>query len=153
MSPTASPVPTYGLTHLVLGVRDPVRAFAFYRRVFGMRAVYRSSDFIQAQTPGARDVLVFERTATRPGTSGAIAHFGFRLTNPAHIECAIVAVRRAGGTIVERGDFVPGEPYVFARDLDGYMLEIWYELPTPVDPVARTETRVRLSSGRRLTRS
>jgi len=42
--------------------------------------------------------------------------------------------KRAGGKILSRGDFVPGEPYLFAADPDGYMVEIWYELPTPVDP-------------------
>jgi hypothetical protein len=31
---------------------------------------------------------------------------------------------------------VPGEPYVFFTDPDGYEVEIWYELPTPVDPKA-----------------
>ena len=44
------------------------------------------------------------------------------------------AVVRAGGTIKEQGEFVPGEPYLFAVDPDGYEIEIWYELPTPVDP-------------------
>ena len=127
------PVSTYGLTHIALGVKDPARAFDFYREVFGMVAVYRQPDFIQAQTPGARDVLVFEK-ATGTGESGGIAHFGFRLTDPADIARAGDAVTRAGGTIVERGEFVPGEPYVFARDLDGYMIEIWYEIPTTVDP-------------------
>jgi hypothetical protein len=29
---------------------------------------------------------------------------------------------------------VPGEPYIFALDPDGYEIEIWYELPTSVDP-------------------
>jgi hypothetical protein len=29
---------------------------------------------------------------------------------------------------------VPGEPYVFFNDPDGYEVEIWYELRTPVDP-------------------
>ena len=29
---------------------------------------------------------------------------------------------------------MPGEPYVFFTDPDGYEVEIWYELPTPVDP-------------------
>jgi catechol 2,3-dioxygenase-like lactoylglutathione lyase family enzyme len=132
---TRSPhaVSTFGLTHLVLGVKDPARSFDFYRRVFGMVDVYRESDFIQAQTPGAHDVLVFERSKLEPGNSGAIPHFGFRLIDPADIEDAAAAVRNAGGTIVEQGEFVPGEPYVFARDLDGYMLEIWYEIPTPVD--------------------
>jgi hypothetical protein len=29
-----------------------------------------------------------------------------------------------------------GEPYLFCTDPDGYEVEIWYELPTPVDPPA-----------------
>ena len=127
-------VSTYGLTHLVLGVTDPAHAFEFYRRVFGMVAVYEQADFIQAQTPGARDVLVFERSTDVSAKSGSIAHFGFRLIDAADIDDAVAAVRDAGGTIVEQGEFVPGEPYVFARDVDGYLLEIWYELPTRADP-------------------
>ena len=126
-------VSTYGLTHIALGVADPARSFDFYRDVFGMVAVYRQPDFIQAQTPGSRDVLVFEKSQ-RTGESGGIAHFGFRLTDPADIGRAEAAVRNAGGTVVERGEFVPGEPYLYARDLDGYMIEIWYEVPTKVDP-------------------
>jgi arsenate reductase (thioredoxin) len=87
----AEAVATYGLTHLALNVPDVDRAFAFYEAVFGMVAVYRKDDFIQAQTPGSRDVVVFQR--------------GSR-----------------------------GEPFLYARDRDGYLLEIWYELPTPLDP-------------------
>ena len=40
-------------------------------------------------------------------------------------------------TICAHGEFVPGEPYVFFSDPDGYEVEIWYELPTPVDPPSR----------------
>lgn len=127
-------VRTYGLTHLVLGVKDPARSFEFYSRVFGMVAVYREADFIQAQTPGARDVFVFERSDKGIGKTGGIAHFGFRLTDPADIGRAVTAVRDAGGKIVEEGTFVPGEPYAFFRDRDGYLVEVWYELPTPADP-------------------
>lgn len=50
------------------------------------------------------------------------------------IEEAAIAVQAAGGQIITRGEFVPGEPYLFCRDPDGYELEIWYELPTPADP-------------------
>ena len=35
---------------------------------------------------------------------------------------------------MEKGEFCPGEPYLFARDRDGYLFEIWYEIPTAVDP-------------------
>ena len=127
-------VRTYGLSHVALGVADPERAFAFYESVFGMVAVYRGDDFIQAQTPGAHDVIVFERSTRSVGKSAGIAHFGFRLIKPKDIDDAAKRVRHAGGTVTEQGEFVPGEPYLFARDLDGYLIEIWYELPTAVDP-------------------
>jgi catechol 2,3-dioxygenase-like lactoylglutathione lyase family enzyme len=127
-------VKTYGLTHLALGVTDPARSFRFYEEVLGLVPVYREEAFIQAQTPGTRDVIVFQKTKRRKRSSGSIAHFGFRLIDPADVKAAVSAVERAGGTVLDRGEFCPGEPYVFFRDLDGYEVEIWHELPTPVDP-------------------
>ena len=127
-------IKTYGLTHLALGVEDPERALLFYQTVLGVIPVYRENDFIQAQTPGSRDVLVFQKTKRRSRSSGSIAHFGFRLVDPADISAAVRAVEQAGGTVLDHGEFCPGEPYVFFRDLDGYEVEIWYEIPTPVDP-------------------
>ena len=129
-------VRTHGLTHIALAVRDAERALGFYQAVFGMVAVYRQNGVIQAQTPGSRDVLVFDEHAPRAGQAGGIAHVGFRLVDPADIDLAVQAVERAEGTILSQGEFCPGEPYVFFRDLDGYEVEIWYELPTPVDPPA-----------------
>lgn len=127
-------VKTYGLTHIALAVSDPARSYAFYRAVFGMKAVYKEPDFIQAQTPGTRDVLVFERAPSRAGRKSGIAHFGFRLTRQEDITRAAKAVKAAGGQIRSQGEFCPGEPYLFCEDPDGYEVEIWYELPTPVDP-------------------
>ena len=134
-------ISTFGLTHLVLQVPDVERAFAFYESVFGMVAVYRSPEFLQAQTPGARDVLVFERATGRSGKTGSIAHFGFRLTDPRDIGAAASAVVAAGGAMEEQGEFVPGEPYLFERDRDGFLVEIWYELPTSVDPKTAAKRR------------
>jgi catechol 2,3-dioxygenase-like lactoylglutathione lyase family enzyme len=127
-------VRTYGLTHLALGVANVKRAFEFYEAVFGMVPVFRGEGFLQAQTPGARDVLVFERAERKAGQTGGIAHFGFRLTAAADIEGVAADIVRAGGTLVEEGEFCPGEPFVFARDRDGYLIEVWYELPTSADP-------------------
>jgi hypothetical protein len=39
-----------------------------------------------------------------------------------------------GGRVIDRGDFVPGEPYLFFQDPDGYLVEVWYEPRTPLDP-------------------
>jgi predicted enzyme related to lactoylglutathione lyase len=89
---------------------------------------------VQLQTPGTRDVLVFERDRKQAGRRGGIAHFGFRLQSPKDIDKAAKAVRKAGGKVKEQGEFVPGEPYLFATDPEGYEIEIWYEIPTKVDP-------------------
>ena len=128
-------IKTYGLTHVAVAVQSIDRAARFYADVFGAVEVYRGDGFVQLQTPGTRDVLVFEeRDPAKVGTSGGIAHFGFRLQDPADIDAAARAVTGAGGIVKEQGEFCPGEPYVFATDPDGYEIEIWFEIPTPVDP-------------------
>ena len=127
-------IKTFGLTHIALAVKDARRSFDFYRKVFGVVKVYDDGGFIQAQTPGSRDVLVFDESAPRTGKRGGIEHFGFRLTKPKDVEAAAKAVKQAGGKILDQGEFCPGEPYLFCADPDGYVVEIWYELPTKVDP-------------------
>jgi catechol 2,3-dioxygenase-like lactoylglutathione lyase family enzyme len=135
--PPRSPVKTHGLTHVALAVRDPRRSLRFYQAVLGVVAVYTQADFVQAQTPGSRDVLVFERKPRQAGRPGGVTHFGFRLRRAADIDRALAAIRAAGGEVRDHGEFVSGEPYVFFHDPDGYEVEIWYELPTAVDPRSR----------------
>ena len=127
-------VKTFGLTHVAVAVRDIDRASRFYQSVLGAIEVYRQDGFVQLQTPGTRDVLVFETNPKLAGKVGGVAHFGFRLQDPNDIDAAAHAVVDAGGAIKEQGEFVPGEPYLFATDPDGYEIEIWFEKPTPVDP-------------------
>ena len=134
MAKQLKPVDTHGLTHIAMAVRDPQRAARFYQAVVGAQPVYQHQDFIQAQTPGSRDVLVIERRRSRAGRMGGVAHFGFRLKFSADIAVAVHAIVAAGGRVRKQGEFVPGEPYVFFTDPDGYEVEIWYELPTPLDP-------------------
>ena len=77
-------------------------------------------------------MLVFER-GRGPRRKGGVRHFGFRLTRPSDIAKAVESITAAEGRILSQGEFCPGEPYVFFSDPDGYEVEIWYEIPTPVE--------------------
>jgi catechol 2,3-dioxygenase-like lactoylglutathione lyase family enzyme len=120
---------TYGLTHLALAVRDLNRTKKFYERVFDMQTMYHEQYFLQMTTPGCNDILVFEeKKDTSFGNTGGIAHFGFRLKDPADFGEMIDKIQAAGAIITARGEFVSGSPYVFFKDPDGYQVEVWYEL-------------------------
>ena len=141
------PIRTRGLTHVALAVRDPQRSLEFYAALVGAKKVYEDPGSIQAQTPGTHDVLVFERDARRSGRHGGIAHFGFRLVTPVPVADLVARVAAAGGTVQESGEFVPGAPYVFCSDPDGYVVELWYEAPTPYDPKPAPRRR-KVTAGR-----
>lgn len=119
---------TYGLTHMAVGVKDLQKTKAFYQSVFDMEVMYDEPDFIQLTTPGAHDIIVFEKTKSATGNSGGIAHFGFRLRNAGDIDAMEKKIREAGGVITDQGEFLPGSPYIFFKDPDGYEVEVWYEL-------------------------
>jgi catechol 2,3-dioxygenase-like lactoylglutathione lyase family enzyme len=62
-------------------------------------------------------------------------HSGETATDPmietyglTHVALAVRDLERSVGRVKKTGDFVPGEPYVFAADPDGHEIEIWYEL-------------------------
>jgi catechol 2,3-dioxygenase-like lactoylglutathione lyase family enzyme len=120
---------TEGLTHIHLGVSDLDRSLAFYQRVFGLEEMFREGpNMVFLRTPGRRDTITLnedpDQDKARVGDSGGIAHFGFRLADDADLELAIQEVRAAGGTLVRRGEYSPGEPYAYVTDPDGYVIEL-----------------------------
>jgi catechol 2,3-dioxygenase-like lactoylglutathione lyase family enzyme len=120
-------IQTHGLTHLALSVADPDRSLRFYQSAFGVREYFRDEHSVQARGPGPHDVIAFERRPADAGRPGGIIHFGFRLLRPEDIDAAAQAITDAGGAITSKGEFGPGLPYAFARDPDGYEIEIWFE--------------------------
>jgi catechol-2,3-dioxygenase len=119
---------TYGLTHLAIAVQDLERTKVFYQSIFDMDVMYYHDEFLQLTTPGCHDIIVFEKKKVITGKSEGIAHFGFRLRDPKDIASLEKRIRAAGGIITGQGEFVPGSPYIFFKDPDGYEIEVWYEL-------------------------
>jgi hypothetical protein len=91
--------------HATQFTRQNARSHARCAR--GVIPVYQQGDFVQAQTPGSRDVLVFERKPHQAGKAGGVVHFGFPLRRADDIIRALAAIRAAGGTIRDHGEFVP----------------------------------------------
>lgn len=108
-------------------MKDPERSFRFYKAAFGVKECYRDEETIHVTSPGAKDVIAFERKPRAAGKKGGVEHFGFRLKKAGDIDAAVEDVKKAGGKLLRRGEFARGMPYAYVEDPDGYEIEIWYE--------------------------
>ena len=117
---------TKGLTHIHLIVRDMKRSLRFYKTVFGMQVSFKiGKKLVFLNTPGSKDTITLNEDpdlADVAGTSGGISHFGFGLVKT-DLATAIREVEKAGGRLLEQGEHVPGVPYAYVADPDGYVIE------------------------------
>jgi catechol 2,3-dioxygenase-like lactoylglutathione lyase family enzyme len=97
-------IKTFGLTHIALAVKDARRSFDFYRKVFGVVKVYDDGGFIQAQTPGSRDVLVFDENPPSPGYGGRKDSRQRRVLSQRTLSLLRRSGRLRGGDLVRASD-------------------------------------------------
>lgn len=138
MTDETLPIRTFGLTHVALRVADPERSFRFYEQLLGAKTLGRlegkeaedltDEENIEFGVPGCKDVIVLMRAKDEvTGNTGELVHFGFRLIAEEDPDAVAAAVERAGGTVLDKGRFRSGGPYVFAKDPDGFEVELWFE--------------------------
>jgi catechol 2,3-dioxygenase-like lactoylglutathione lyase family enzyme len=123
-------IETAGLTHLQILISDLERSLRFYREVFGMQEQFRAGpDLVFLSTPGSRDLVTLHvnrdaARASRIGKMGGVNHFGFRLLDASKLDEAVQAAEGAGGKLIHRGEHMPGFPFAYVADPDGYVLEL-----------------------------
>jgi catechol 2,3-dioxygenase-like lactoylglutathione lyase family enzyme len=120
-------IKTQGLTHIHLMVSDIQRSLSFYQTVFGMEVRFWAGDgLVFLNTPGSNDTIALHQSeGDEPtGASGGITHFGFQLESSSDLDRAISEVVAAGGALKKRGEFMPGLPFAYVSDPDGYEIEL-----------------------------
>lgn len=115
--------------HLAIPVRDLQKSSEFYKTVFAMTPTLESDEVVLLTTPARREQLALQRSSNvtidpRMWNQSA-AHFGFVVEEGALRE-AEDAIRDAGGEVVARGSREIG-PYLFFRDPDGYLVELFVD--------------------------
>jgi metallothiol transferase len=112
------------LNHLNLNVKDLERSRRFYCEVLGIRLQWEDEAMLFLRC-GDADLSISQREPVQVES----IHFGFRLERPAEVDAWADHFRRHGVTI-DRGPFDrDGGRTLYARDPDGYMLELYYEGP------------------------
>ena len=117
-----------GMSHIHLWVSNMDRSVRFYQQAFGMTERFRGGPgLVSLNTPGTGDSISLNwdpADERQKGAMGTIAHFGFRLADPADLDRAVEEVLAAGGSLVERGEQSPGRGYAYVADPDGYLIEL-----------------------------
>ena len=118
-------IKTRGLRHININVSDIERSLDFYQQIFGMREMFRDGSLVFLTTPGGDDsITLCPAGANDPVAGGGVSHFGWTIANKADLDDAAQQIERAGGKVLRRGEHVPGHPFLYFTDPDGYVIEI-----------------------------
>ena len=123
-------IPTNGLNHLALPVKDPEQSAQFYADLFNMEITSSSPEMAFVKTVGSPDMIAFNRSEVEIVSGRDSMHFGF-MVEPDQFNAAL-------RTIEEKSVKKVSEPskrgigrYIFIEDPDGYTIEIFECLAPP----------------------
>lgn len=121
---------TFGLSHINLPVRNLEESVRFYAGLLGAKEIRRFDDCVMLRTPGTHEVITLTGNATEAEilSKSEGFHFGFRLRECQDIGEVAKELTRLGATGAEHGGSKEkGRLYAFARDPNGYTVEVFWE--------------------------
>jgi len=114
-------MPTEGLTHVALKVRDLKKTEEFYIGVLGLEVAFRHPpSMIFLRTPGSRDLLNFVKSNQKFSGNQGLEHIGFKVT-ASQLKQIEKKLRASGVAIDERR----GKTAFYITDPNGYQLEYY----------------------------
>src|SRR5437899_4504643 len=121
-------VPTYGLTHINLAVRDLGRALRFYEQVFGLREYGRGDGLVHTQGFWQARHHHLRRGLHHRRSQWGRRTFRFSARRPCrHRFVPSPRSNTPDGAYSVAASSLPASPYAYAADPDGYEIEIWFE--------------------------
>ena len=117
-------IPTNGLNHLALPVKDPEQSARFYADLFNMEITSSSPEIAFLKTVDSTDMLTLNRSQVAIASGRESLHFGFIVT-PDQFDAALRTIKeKLGEKVSEPGKRSIGR-FIFIEDPDGYVVEIF----------------------------
>ena len=117
-------IPTNGLNHLALPVKDPEQSARFYADLFNMEITSSSPEIAFLKTVDSTDMLTLNRSQVAITSGRESLHFGFIVT-PDQFDAALRTIKeKLGEKVSEPGKRSIGR-FIFIADPDGYVVEIF----------------------------
>jgi catechol 2,3-dioxygenase-like lactoylglutathione lyase family enzyme len=122
------PIPTRGLRHLALRVRDLPRSRAFYSEVFGMETVWEPDPQNCYLSSGYDNLALHEMPQMQSSPAQPLDHIGFIVPTPEAVWAAADVLRARAVPIVHAPRrHRDGSCSVYCADPDGNVIQILFE--------------------------
>ena len=129
---TTLPIPTIGLRHLALRVRNVAASKRFYCEIFGMTPVWEPDEETAYLSSSSDNLALHEvadgATPRAPNDSQSLDHLGFLLLSPDQVYAAAEAVRDRGEKILqEPREHRDGSHSFYMADPDENIVQVLFE--------------------------